>query len=36
VNGDDTWSYEEVTMLQMAEFPEPFAHKDHNTLHRVA
>jgi len=36
INDDDTWSYEEVTMLQMSEFPEPFAHKDHNTLHRVA
>jgi hypothetical protein len=36
INDDDTWSYAEVTMLQMSEFPEPFAHKDHNTLHRVA
>jgi hypothetical protein len=34
--GDGTWSYDEVTMLQMAEMDEPFAHKDANTLHRVA
>jgi hypothetical protein len=31
----DTWSYDERTMLQMAEFDEPFAHTDHNTLRRV-
>ncbi|MCU1394207.1 MAG: hypothetical protein JWM34_2635 [Ilumatobacteraceae bacterium] len=36
INADDTWSYEETTMLKMAEFPEPFAHTDRNTLHRVA
>jgi len=33
--GEDTWSYDETTMLRMKEFPEPFAHTDHNTLHRV-
>jgi hypothetical protein len=33
--GDDTWSYDEVTTLKMAEFAENFAHTDHNTLHRV-
>ncbi len=33
--GRDTWSYDEVTMLRMNEFDEPFAHTDHNTLHRV-
>jgi len=34
--GDDLWSYDETTMLKMKEFPEPFAHTDHNnTLHRV-
>ena len=33
--GDDTWSYDEVTMLRMNEFDEPFAHTDHNTLRRV-
>ncbi len=36
INGDDTWSYAETTMLRMVEFPEPFAHTDSNTLHRVA
>ena len=36
LNGDDTWSYAETTMLRMNEFPEPFAHTDANTLHRVA
>ena len=34
--GADTWSYDEVTMLRMNEFDEPFAHTDHNTLHRVS
>jgi len=33
--GDDTWSYDETTMLKMAEFAEPFSHTDRNTLHRV-
>jgi hypothetical protein len=33
--GDDTWSYDEVTMLQMREFDKPFAHTDRNTLRRV-
>jgi len=33
--GDGTWSYDETTMLRMKEFPEPFAHTDHNTLRRV-
>jgi hypothetical protein len=32
---DDTWSYEERTMLQMREIEELFAHTDHNTLHRI-
>ncbi len=32
---DDTWSYDETTMLSMNEFDEPFAHTDHNTLRRV-
>jgi len=31
----DSWSYDETTMLRMKEFPEPMAHTDHNTLHRV-
>ncbi len=33
--GDDSWSYDETTMLQMIELAEPFAHTDHNTLRRV-
>ncbi len=33
--GVDTWSYDEITMLRMNEFDDPFAHTDHNTLHRV-
>ncbi len=32
---DGTWSYHETTMLRMDEFPDPFAHIDHNTLRRV-
>jgi hypothetical protein len=35
INADDTWSYDETTMLQMKEFDQPFAHTDANTLHRV-
>ncbi len=31
----DSWSYAETTMLQMSEFDQPFAHKDHNTLGRA-
>lgn len=34
--GDDTWSYDEVTMLQMKEFAEPLPHPDRNTLTRVS
>jgi len=33
--GDGTWSYDEVTILRMNEFDEPFSHTDHNTLRRV-
>jgi hypothetical protein len=33
--GDDTFSYDQVTMLNMKEFDEPFAHTDIHTLHRV-
>ncbi len=32
---DDGWSYDEITMLQMSEFDDPFAHTDHNTLRRA-
>lgn len=35
INDDGTWGYDETTMLQMVEMPEPFAHTDHNTLHKV-
>ena len=35
-SGDDTWSYDEITMLQMNELDQPFAHTDRNTLHRVS
>jgi hypothetical protein len=35
LNDDDTWSYAEMTMLQMKEFPEPFPHSDSNTLIRT-
>lgn len=35
INDDGTWSYDETTMLQMVEIDEPFAHTDHNTLHKV-
>ena len=35
LNADDTWSYDETTMLQMNEFPDPFPHTDRNTVHRV-
>jgi hypothetical protein len=35
VNDGDTWSYHETTTLHMNEFPDPFLHTDHNTLHRT-
>ena len=35
VNGDGTWSYNDTTMLKIIELPDPFAHTDHNTLHKV-
>ena len=33
--GDDTWSYQEDTILKMSEMDEPFHHTDANTLHRA-
>ena len=36
VEGDGTWRYEATTMLRMSERPEPLAHTDSNTLHRIA
>ena len=35
INDDGTWSYDETTMLKMKEIDEPFAHTDHNTLHKA-
>ena len=35
LNDDGTWAYDEITMLKMKEFPEPFRHSDRNTLHKV-
>jgi hypothetical protein len=35
VQPDDTWSYDEETMLVLPDRPEPFRHTDHNTLIRV-
>jgi hypothetical protein len=35
INADGTWSYDETTMLDMVELPDPFAHTDHNTLHKT-
>lgn len=32
---DDTWSYAEMTMLRMNEFPDLLPHSDHNTMHKV-
>ena len=35
LHDDGTWSYDETTMLKMVEMDEPFAHTDHNTLHKA-
>jgi len=35
IHDDDSWSYDETTMLQMQEIAEPFAHTDHNHLRRA-
>lgn len=35
VNGDGTWSYEEHTVLRVADRPDPVDHVDRNTLRRV-
>jgi hypothetical protein len=32
---ENSWSYDETTMLKMREFGDPFAHTDRNTLKRV-
>ena len=36
INADGTWSYFEETTLQIRGRPEPFAHTDRNTLHKIA
>jgi len=36
INGDDTWSYDEDTVLMVRGQSEPFHHTDRNTLRRVA
>ena len=36
VHDNDTWSYEEDTVLQLPDRPAPFHHIDRNTLTRVA
>ncbi|MCP4436957.1 MAG: FABP family protein [Actinomycetia bacterium] len=33
--GDDEWSYDEVTVLEMKEYDELYNHTDRNTLRRV-
>ena len=35
-NDDGTWSYEEDTVMQLPDRPEPFHHIDRNTLTRIA
>lgn len=32
---DGTWSYDERTTVRLTELPQPLAHTDRNTLHRV-
>lgn len=36
IHDNDTWSYEEDTVLQLPDRPTPFHHIDRNTLTRVA
>jgi hypothetical protein len=36
VNADGTWSYQQDTVLVIPGLSEPFHHKDHNTLRRIA
>ncbi|HUV57633.1 MAG TPA: heme-binding beta-barrel domain-containing protein [Acidimicrobiales bacterium] len=36
VDTDGTWSYEETTVLELANVEGPFAHTDRNTLTRIA
>ena len=36
IHDEDSWSYEEDTVMEVAGRPEPFHHTDANTLRRVA
>jgi hypothetical protein len=36
LHDDDSWSYDETTMLRMDELPEPLPHTDRNRLRRVS
>jgi len=36
INADDTWTYEQDTVLMIRGKPDPFHHTDRNTLHKVA
>jgi hypothetical protein len=36
INGDDTWAYDETTVLELPGVSEPFAHRDRNSLTRIA
>jgi hypothetical protein len=36
INGDDTWTYDEDTVLMIRGRTEPFHHTDRNTLTRIA
>ena len=36
VHDDDTWSYDETTVLMIKGVPQPFMHTDRHTLKRVA
>ena len=35
-HANGTWSYVQDTMLRVKGYAEPFAHRDHNILHKVA
>lgn len=35
VHADGSWTYDEVTVIDLDALPEPFAHADRNTMHPV-
>ncbi|MBH5328809.1 FABP family protein [Eikenella sp. S3360] len=35
INDDGTWAYRQETVLRIPGQSEPFAHTDHNTLHKI-